>query len=119
MSSTRNKNTPENYSLEQRQIGAVAAYPTYANSAYGDPTTIQFAGNGLLMGRMPPTQLSNNSCDIETQLFGIGSTNLVTPKSNVVLEPREVKSLNVADRLTTYIPDALVVDAGQRPQYYR
>ena len=119
MSSTRNKNTPENYSLEQRQIGAVAAYSAYANSAYGDPTTIQFAGNGLLMGRMPAIQLSNNSCDIETQLFGIGSTNLVTPKSNVVLEPRDVKSLNVADRLTTYIPDALTIDAGQRPQYYR
>ena len=117
MASTRNKNTQGDYALEQQQIGNIAKYYAYENSYTGEAVNPKMAGDGLLGGRMVPMNFSNNSCDIEAQLFGIGSTNLVTPKPEVILDKREVKSLDVIDKLPIFIPDNLVLEKGRRPMY--
>jgi len=116
MSSTRNKNTPGDYLLEQRSNDAGCDYSTYENSSYGKATKTYYAGDGLLPGRIAPTNLSYNACDIESQLFGIGSTNLVQTKRLVEPDFKTIKSLNMIDKLPVFVPEDLVVDNNQRPQ---
>lgn len=119
MASTRSKNTPGDYSLQQRQIDEVAKYYAYENSYAGEAANPKIAGDGLLMGRMVPNNFSFNPVDIETQLFGIGSTNLVTPKPEVTLDKKNIQSLDVIDKLPVFIPDNLVLEKDQRPMYLR
>lgn len=113
MASTRNKNTPGDYKLEQRNNIEINAYNT--TTEYGVPQQTNFAGNGLLPGRVASLQLSNNSCDIESQLFGIGSTNLVVPKQFIEPSIKQLPSLNMMDRLPILVPEPLVVERNQRP----
>lgn len=115
MSSTRNRNTPGNYSAEQWSLGEQINYNTY--HSYGVPQSTHFAGDGLIHGRVASQQLSNNSCDIESQLFGIGSTNLVKPLPSVVPEIKTLNSLAVMDKTPLIIPGDLVVQGEQR--YFR
>jgi hypothetical protein len=115
MASTRNKNSVGDYKMEQQQNKDVCGYSEYGHSAYGHPTTTYFAGDGLIMGRIAPVNLSNNSVDIESQLYGIGSTNLVKPKPDVVAEIKGVKSLDIIDRLPVYVPPDFVLERGNRP----
>ena len=119
MSSTRAKNTPGDYVLEQKQIEDIAKYYAYENSYAGEAVDPKLPGDGLLSGRMVPTNFAFNPVDIETQLFGIGSTNLVKPKSEVILDKKDLKSLNIIDKLPVFIPERLVIDKDQRPMYLR
>lgn len=118
MASTRNKNTPGDYQLEQKQNHHICGYSEYTHSAYGKPTETHFAGDGLIMGRIAASNLSNNNVDIESQLYGIGSTNLVEPKENVRAEVKRLKSLDVIDRLPVYVPADFVLERGNRPHRY-
>jgi hypothetical protein len=113
MASTRTKNTPGNYELEQWVNNATV---TYSTAEYrGLPPQTHFPGNGLLAGNVYKTQLSNNSCDIESALFGIGSTNLVNPKSPVEPEIKYLQSLNISEKVPLLIPAALTIQPNQRP----
>jgi hypothetical protein len=115
MASTRNKNTLGDYELEQRNNVLIDSYSTYENSAYGHPMKTMFSGDGLIMGRIASEQLSTNSCDIESQLFGIGTTNLVKPKSRVSPEIKQLESLDIITRLPVFVPEPLVIEGNQRP----
>jgi hypothetical protein len=61
--------------------------------------------------------LSQNYSDVESFLFGIGSTNLVSPQSEPTPEINQIKSLNVADRLPMIMPGTLHVQPNQRPMF--
>lgn len=115
MASTRNKNSPGDYELEQRTNIRIDSYSTYENSAYGNPIKPMFCGDGLMMGRIASEQLSKNSCDIESQLFGIGANNLVKPKDNVSPEIKQLESLDIIQRLPVFLPEPLVIEPNQRP----
>jgi len=115
MASTRNKNNEGDYRLEQHANSGLCNYLTCNKSNFGNPTTTHFPGNGLLQGRIAPANLSSNSCDIESQLFGIGTSNMVKPKPFVKPVIHDLHSLNVSDRLPTMIPEPLIVEKGQRP----
>jgi hypothetical protein len=115
MSSTRNKNMPGDYALEQNSIKVGYKYYTY--DSFGKPVETHYAGDGLLPGRIAPTNLAFNACDIESQLFGIGSTNLVTPKSAVKPDLKPIQSLNMIEKLPVFIPEPLVVEKNQRPYF--
>ncbi len=117
MASTRNKNTPGDYASEQREYQRQLDYFTYVNSQYGRPMETHFPGNGLLQGRVAPTVLSGNSCDVESFLYGIGSTNLVNPKKETTVEIYRLQSLNVADRTPLFVPDPLVIRTDERPLF--
>jgi hypothetical protein len=115
MASTRNKNTPEDYVLEQTSIFNQFAYTSYDQSNYfAHPPQTHFAGNGLVGMKTPHRNLASNYCDIETQLLGIGSTNLVTPYVPVEPQINQTQSLNVADRLPLQIPSPF-----QHENYHR
>jgi|UniRef100_A0A6C0IQF1 hypothetical protein len=113
MASTRNKNSIGDYQNEIHSYTHASNYMTYDNA--GKVENNYFAGDGLLMGRMASENLASNACDIESQLFGIGSTNLVTPQKQIQPKIHNIKSLNVSDRISMIIPAPLVVEKDQRP----
>jgi hypothetical protein len=118
MSSTRNKNTPGDYALEKRNHADFFQAQTYVNSSSGCAYTPYLAGNGLLPGKCPATTLSNNACDIESFLFGIGSTNLENPTGPVTAELKQIKSVNIIQKTPTLMPEPLIVESNQRPKLW-
>jgi hypothetical protein len=115
MSSTRNRNTPGNYCLEQREYRQFENYTLYPNSQYGAAYNTRLPGNGLLAGQIPGNKLSYNTPDIESFLFGINSTNLVNPAPCFVPELAKVESVNIYEKEATIMPIPLVIDGNQRP----
>lgn len=117
MASTRNKNTQGNYNLEQREHVLSASYKLYANSSHGAAYNTQFAGNGLNPGQIPGNQLSHNTADVESFLFGIGSTNLVNPSLSHTAKPELIRlsSANLFDKQNTIMPVPLYIEKNQRP----
>lgn len=115
MASTRNKNTPINYNLEQGAYRSYRQQLLYPNAANGQAYTTQFAGNGLLQGPMPWNTLSHNAADVESFLFGIDSSNLVNPKGPFVPEIAHLSSAHIYEKQSVYMPDPLVVEKFQRP----
>jgi len=114
MASTRSKNTPGNYCLEQRAFQHGVEYCVDRDYAYV-PRTLA-AGDGLLQGRMGCDVLSQNPQDVESFLFGIGATNLVSPSpqpfSAQILENR---AMSVVDqRVPLIMPQDLSVQNDQR-----
>ena len=114
MSSTSSRNTPGNYEIEQNTFHRYFGLVTNVNGAQGRPMEVHLPGNGLLTGKMYSRDLAVNYTDIETQLFGIGSTNLVEPKAPVVPEFNELSSLNIASRVPMIIPEPVVLDPNRR-----
>ena len=64
---------------------------------------------------MSRESFSNNSVDIESALFGINSTNLVTPQAPVVPELKKLPECTFFDRLPLIMPTPLVIEKNQRP----
>ena len=115
MASTRNKNTPGNYCLEQLEYKEQGNYLMYKNSSGGEAYDTKLPGNGLLPGQVPWNTMSYNSADIESFLFGINSTNLVNPAPCFTPELKNLSSANVFEKSPTYIPEPLVIEKNQRP----
>ena len=115
MASTRNKNDKGNYNLEERALEEQRLYSLYKNQGNGQAYSSHFAGDGLLMGRMGSSALSYNPIDIESQLLGINSTNLVQPSFKCDPEIKSLESLSVIDRLPVLLPKKMNIEPNQRP----
>lgn len=118
MASTRSKNTPGDYATQQSENTHTVDYNLYSGYNYHDRTG--FAGDGLLPGKYP-LQLFNDNCDVESELFGIGSTNLVEPRTPTYLLPTGLppkRGLPVVSMLSakpaTIVPEVLVVSKTER-----
>ena len=118
MAATRNKNTKENYVLEQRGLHLARDYELYKNAPNGPAYTTglpEFGFNPSTMGR---DNFAYNSIDIETALFGINSTNLVDPQRPVVPERKTLPEIKYFDRLPKLImPMPLVIENNQRVHF--
>jgi hypothetical protein len=117
MASTRNKNTPGDYKAERNINNNTVDYYTNHKNSYGVPNTTYYPGDGLLQGRVASENLSHNNIDIETQLFGIGSTNLVHHKINQLPELKPLQSLSIINRPPIIIPEPLIIHKDQRPSH--
>jgi hypothetical protein len=115
MASTRNKNQQGDYNAEQFMNTSIDTYATFINSAPAEAYTNYLAGDGLLAGKNARNTLCHNYTDVESQLFGIGTTNLVNPKSHVTPELKPLQSLSIINRLPILVPEPLIVDKNQRP----
>ena len=113
MASTRNRNTPGDYAIETAAYTKQEKFTTKHQSV-GE---MYFPDNGLLGHKCPSHLLSNNSADVESFLFGIGSTNLVQPKGEVNAEMKTKKFLSIADRTPLIMPETFTVDSHQRPLF--
>ena len=115
MASTRNKNTPGNYCLEQKEFSNSQQYTLYPHSQYGSAYSTMLPGNGLLAGQVPWNKMSHNAADIESNLFGINSTNLVNPTPCFVPELTKLDTANIYEKGNILMPQPLVVEKSQRP----
>lgn len=115
MTSTRNKNTPENYCLEQRNNSLANNYTHYTNSSYGNAYKNAIPCLGITPSHMPRDTLSHNPIEIESFLFGISSTNLVYKNQPTKPEFKNVPIVSYFDRLPLIMPEPLVIQSNQRP----
>ena len=115
MASTRNKNTPGNYCLDQRQNINNEAWRLYKNGANGYAYDTRLCGNGLNPAQMPWDTLSHNPADIESFLFGINSVNLVRPAPCFTPELKELNSANIFTKKSVIMPVPQAISKTQRP----
>ncbi len=119
MASTRNKNTPGNYCLEQRDYRQAMNWELYPNAASGVAYNTGIPGNGLLPGQIRSTQLSHNSINIESFLFGINVTDLTKSEFQCITpEIKQLDMVNIFSSDPTYIPEKLIVSKNNRPFNY-
>jgi hypothetical protein len=117
MASTRSKNTPGNFCLEQRENRNSLHYLLYPHSAYGTTYDTKLAGFGFNPGNMPASTLSKNYINIESGLFGINSTNLVNPADPIVPDLYHLSSKSLIEKGPTFIPMPLHIEPHQRPNF--
>ena len=115
MASTRNKNTPGNYCLEQKQFTDSSRWALYENGACGQAYDTKLSGTGLNPGQLPWNTLSRNPADIESFLFGINSTNLVKPEKPLTAKLIHLPSENLFEPNNVCMPNPLYVQKNQRP----
>ncbi len=112
MASTRNNNMPGDYKFEQRTNIMINNHNVnkYGKS-YHDARPTQ----NVNYGKMSRDTLSNNAVDIETGLFGIGSSKLVEPQPVVTPSLNSIPYTDFTD-LKLFVPaPELIVMNNQRP----
>jgi hypothetical protein len=115
MASTRSRNTPGNYESEQSINTQQNDYFSFDKSAfYGMVPSTYFPGQGLVGMKTAGLNLASNSADIESQLFGIGSTNLVTPLMPIAPDVYQLNSLNIAYKAPVLLPSTFSPVPNQR-----
>ncbi len=122
MASTRNKNTQENYRLEQSQLREHRDFIIYSNAANGNAYTPNLPGFGLGGARIARSNLSHNSEDIESYLRGIGSTNLEDDSfvRNFTPYHKKYATATIVDQADDLImPVPLIVETNHRPGWMR
>lgn len=117
MAATRNKNTKEDYFLQEWSKNKIFETKTYLHASQGQAINPHYAGNGLIGGKMHAKELAYNDCDIESYLRGIGSTNLVSPKTDVTPQYKDLNSLNVINKKQMIMPDNLIIEPNQRQNF--
>lgn len=115
MASTRNKNTPGNYCLDQRQNVGSESWQLYTNGANGLAYDTRLPGNGLNPGHLPWSTLSYNPADIESFLFGINANNLVNPAGPLTPELKCLKTANIFKTSNVIMPVPQAIPKYQRP----
>ena len=116
MASTRNKNSKNDYAIEQKSYKDGTTYNLYQNSQHGRPSHGVLPDFGMNSARMDRFELNGNSVNIESQLMGIGSSNLVNPvaeisPTNVYMSHGSIHTFNK----TIIMPEPLVLEQDQRP----
>lgn len=118
MASTRSRNTYGNYESEQRINNLQNDYMSFEKSSfYGTVPATYFPGNGLIGMKTTGLNLASNSADIESQLFGIGSTNLVSPITPIAPDVYQLNSLNIAYKAPVLVPQQFIPTPNQRAMY--
>ena len=114
MASTRDINSNGNYCLEQRSLENMRNNLTYYNGPNGHAANPALP-ESYLGGRIPTDNLAYNPTDIESVLFGIGSTNLVTPKPLVLPQLITLPTVSFFERERVIMPNKVYPDNSQRP----
>ena len=114
MASTRDKNAPGNYKLEQ---AGNTSRVNYRVNEFGRPVVSYHPGAGLLPAKTSRTEMANNACDIESMLFGIGSNDLVNTRPTIQPALKPMKSLDMYDRPALILPEPVSVSSVNRPLF--
>jgi len=117
MASTRLKNQKGEYKKEMNEILNTNAYKLNKNKFNSNnPMLPDFGTVGNDMGAgFYSNMLSNNACDIESTLFGIGSSDLEKTHKEIKPSLNNMKYLAFFDRPECHIPNPLIVERNQRP----
>ena len=114
MASTRDKNAPGNYKMEQ---AGNTSRVNYRVNEFGRPSVSYHPGDGLLPAKTARTEMANNACDIESMLFGIGSCDLVNSRPAIQPALKPMKSLDMYVRPALILPEPVSVSAVNRPLF--
>lgn len=114
MASGRDKNSPEYFKKEQHEIQKAQKYQLYENAPNASAHRTLLCGNGLGLARIAATELSTNAVDIETRLFGIGSSSVI-PRNIPTPELRPIPSLDIYDKPKPIVPKWGPPIQNQRP----
>jgi len=115
MASTRNKNTKNDYNLEQQSKIINSDWKLYEHSSYGRPYHSSIPSLGYMPSYMSNEEFSNNSIDIESSLFGINSTNLVSNSFKCNPQLNNIQFKSFFNKLPIIMPKPLVILDNQRP----
>jgi hypothetical protein len=114
MASTRDKNSIGNYQLEQRALNKTFENITDYNGRNGHANIPAFP-EYYRASYMPPDNTCKNFVDVESQLLGINSNNLVNPnKRDIKPEIKKLPLISFFDREKVIMPEDLRVD-NNRP----
>ena len=117
MTDTSLKNSRTSYCLQQRGLEQQFSHNLWKYKCISANTAFPCVGiNMPMMTNGYNNQiLSQNAPDIESALFGIGSSNLVKPKAVVIPELKCTNNIKFFNRLETFLPEPLVIHKHQRP----
>ena len=115
MASTRNKNMPSDYCLQQQSYSLARNYVNYTHSSYGSPKQTAIPSVGITPSHMSYSAFSRNGIEIESALRGINSTNLVSPQAPTVPQFKSLSFQPFFERIPMIMPDTLVINGNQRP----
>jgi len=114
MTSTRNKNMLSDYKQEQSINNRIMNNNIY--SLYGKPLQEHIPSVGYIPSHMSRDTFSNNSVDIESSLYGIGSSNLVEPCKPVNPSMKNIYFKEWFETPNSVImPYPLIYENNQRP----
>ena len=116
MASTRNRNTTGDYELEKKRYEQQCRYSN-GEKSFGLPVQSYFPGHGLMPANICRNELTHNACDVESQLFGIGANNLVTPQAKIEPQYKKLKNLDICDKPKQIVMDYKPFNKDQRPMY--
>jgi hypothetical protein len=118
MASTRLKNLPGEY-LRQRKIDQdIHTYEMDIHKKMPNKTVLPDLGinPGNMSNSYYHNTFSNNTCDIESNLFGINSSNLVDKKPEFQPQLKELPFKAFFELPERFVPEPLVVHHNQRPK---
>jgi len=93
MASTRNKNSNCDYKLEQKQQKHIRENLAFFNSPNGHAYSSAFPEH-YRQGYMPADNFTHNSIDVESTLFGIGSSNLEEKNSPAIPQFKKMPTIS-------------------------
>lgn len=110
------KNSKGEYCLQQRGIEEQFRNNMWKYKCISMDTRLPCAGINIPMmtNGYNNNILSNNAADIESALFGIGSTNLVNAKKPVKPELNCLNNVKFFNTMNVFLPEPLVVENYQR-----
>jgi len=117
MSSTQLINDKGEYCQQQRNMRLSEQFALYKYKCISNESALPCVGINapMMTNGYNNNVLSNNASDIESALFGIGSTNLVKQKPAVKPDLNCMGNVKFFNRLEGTLPKPLVVEKFQRP----
>ena len=111
------KNSPGEYCLEQKAFCNQQQYLHYKNSRV--PQVNKLPGLGINAGNMSAgyydNVLSNNTANIESNLFGIKQIDLTKKHTKFIPCLNKLDCLEFFKTPRVFVPEPLVIQKGQRP----
>ena len=111
---TRDKNSSANYCLEQKGLGQIRDHLLFINGPGGHAYKPAFP-ELYINGTMPPDNLSCNSVDIESRLFGINTNNLVNPAPPTQAQLKTLPTTTFFEKPKFQRSERVQQDTTQRP----
>jgi len=117
MASTCLKNLPAQYCNDQQREHLSREYLVYKGKKIPNDSRLPDFGinAGNMAGAYTHGVLSQNTPDLESFLFGIGTSNLVTPYKKPSLNINKLDTVEFFKKTKAQMPQPLVVENRQRP----
>ena len=113
MSSTRLRNQPGEYAIEQHQKNNIFENRIHDMKRVSNLNA--FPQKGINVGQTPHGVFSENPIDIENDLFGIRSSDLVNKRNISKPLLKTLPDVYFYKPMETFVPEPLVIEKNQRP----